>query len=156
MLLWQDKKLLSLLLSKANHCAAEHLCRLQTPLRTNSTSKLTLSLRGRFIFHCWIEVERKERFSLPIQYQIMEEAKVNISPLSTAITSDGQWLLSIPAESWGHWEFHRGLSPSEILSFTVWNVFCESSAAVAAGAVTTQECWFSSYSVTMNESIDSN
>lgn len=60
-LLWQDKELLSPLLSKANHRAAEHLCRLQTCFVTNGIAKLTLSLRGSFFLHSYIEVERKER-----------------------------------------------------------------------------------------------
>lgn len=66
-----------------------------------------------------------------------------------AIRSDGGQPLGVPGESWSHWEFHRGLCPSETLSFAVQNGFGESS--VAAGAVTMQECWFSLYSVIMNE-----
>lgn len=79
----------------------------------------------------------------------MEEAKLNKSPPSVAIRNDGGQPLAVPGESWSHCQFHRGLSPSETLSFAVQNGFGEGS--VAAGAVRTKECWFSLYSVIMNE-----
>lgn len=134
----QDEEPSSPLLSKANRCAPERLCRLQTRLVTNHIAKLTLSLRGSFVLRRRIDVESKERvaFFSHSAADTTGEAKANIRPLSVAMRSDARWPLHIPVEMRSHWESCGGLPPSQMKSCAVQDGFCKSHAAVAAVAVT--------------------
>lgn len=152
LLLWQDKEHLSSLLNKANHRAAEHLCELQTHLVTNGIPKLTFPVRESFVLHCWIEVERKER-EVFYSHSAADDGRGK-SEHQSLVHSNNKWWTVAPWYPSGELRllgFHRGLSQPEILSFAVQTGFCESSATVAAGVVTMQECWFSLYSSVMNE-----